>query len=47
MKQYFFLVFVTRSRNEDKKILKEEESIEILKMLGLIMDVFPFLHLLL
>ena len=35
-KYYLFLLFVVNVKNEDEKMFKKEEAIEILKILGLI-----------
>ena len=36
IKHYLFLVFVIKLGSEDEKIIKEGESVEILKIIGLI-----------
>ena len=39
IKHYFFLVFVIKCGSEDEQIFMEEESIKILKIIGLITNI--------
>ena len=38
-KHFFFSIICSKSKNEDEKIFEEEESIEILKLLGLVENI--------
>ena len=41
-KHFLFFIFCTECGNENEKIFKEEESIEILKILGLIKNIYKY-----